>query len=388
MTELLIRLFIKDPDDIKNPSTRRRYGIMAGGVGIACNILLTVFKIAMGIITGSVSIMGDAVNNLSDAVSSIATMIGFRLSGKSADKEHPYGHGRLEYVTGFVISAAVIAVAINLFKTSVENIIHRTELDVDWLTVIILCVAILVKMWMALFYRKISVKISSTAMRATATDSMADCVTTSVALISTLVMLIGGINIDGIAGALVALLVTVSGIRAALESLTPLLGPGPNPEVTAAIKRILEGHPEILGSHDLRVHEYGPDKSIASMHVAMPAEYTLLQAHELAECIEEEIVESGVVAEITLHIDPVVKDDEELNAWTLRINETLSSMDGSITVHDIRMHGSKNGKKRLIFEVTAPYDYRKSDEDLREDIIKHLEKFGTDVEIHIIVDRG
>jgi cation diffusion facilitator family transporter len=235
MTALIIRLFVKDSDKVKNPKVRERYGVVAGMVGIVLNILLTLFKIITGLVTGTMSIVADSINNLSDATSSIVTMVGFKMSGKPADKEHPYGHGRAEYIAGFVVAAAVIAIALELFKTSIGNIIKPSEMDVSIATIIILVVAICVKMWMFLFYGKISKIISSKAMRATALDSRNDCITTGVALASVIIKIAFDINIDGYACLIVSLFVIYAGIGSAVETIEPLLGEAPSDDIVESI---------------------------------------------------------------------------------------------------------------------------------------------------------
>ena len=370
MTELLIKLFIKEDGDANN--NRHKYGLMAGIVGICCNILLAAVKVVTGILTSSVSIASDAVNNASDSISSIVTLIGFKITGKPADKEHPFGHGRAEYITGFVIAAAVIAVALNLFKESVNDIFHPKELDVSIATIVILSVSILLKLWMSLFYSKIAKKISSEAMRATANDSRADCLTTGVALISVAVMLIWNINIDGYAGAVVSLIVVYSGFKSAKETIEPLLGTAPDKGKIKQIEEICEPIDEIIGVHDIMIHEYGHDVAIASLHVEMPYTLSLVKAHELVDHIERKIVSEGIVSEVTIHIDPVMIDDEEMLALREEITEHFAGINGDIEVHDFRLIRSGD-HDRLVFEMIVPYDLELPDEDIRKDVESRLE---------------
>ena len=383
MTELLFKLFAK----IKGREiSRHEYGLAAGVVGIICNVLLSAFKIVTGLMTGAVSIASDAVNNMSDAVSSVVTLVGFKISGKPADREHPYGHGRAEYITGFVVSAAVIAVAINLFKESVTDIFNPKDLDVSITTMIILVVSILLKLWMSFFYSKVASKISSEAMRATAVDSRADCITTAVALISVTVMLIWKVNIDGYAGAVVSLLVIVSGFKSAKETIEPLLGGPIGKERQKKIEDVALSHNEIMGVHDMRVHEYGHDVIVASMHVEMPYNITLVRAHEIVDDIERKLVEERLVSEVTIHVDPVMTDDHEMLKIKAGLTEFVQKEDSRINIYDFRMIRMKR-KIQLIFDILVPYDIDKSDEDIRKLVEEYFKDSGRNYEFIIEVDR-
>lgn len=378
MTELLIRLFIKDDGD--DNVKRHKYGLMAGIVGIICNIILAAVKVVTGILTSSVSIASDAVNNASDSLSSIVTLVGFKITGKPADREHPYGHGRAEYITGFVISAAVIAVALNLFKESVTDIFHPKELDVSIATIVILSVSILLKLWMSLFYSKVARKISSEAMRATANDSRADCLTTSVALISVAVMLIWNINIDGYAGAVVSLIVVYSGFRSAKETIEPLLGKAPDEEKIKEIEAMCDPYDEIIGVHDIMIHEYGHDVAIASLHVEMPYTVSLVKSHEIVDRVERKIVEAGIVSEVTIHVDPVMTDDEDMIKLRSELEDELAGVSGDIAIHDFHLIRAKD-HDRLVFEMIAPYELDISDDGLRRVVEDKLE--GREVPVRL-----
>ena len=387
MSELLMRLFVKDPSD---PLQRHRYGLLAGIVGICCNILLATVKVITGILTGAVSIATDAVNNLSDAVSSVVTLVGFKISGKPADREHPYGHGRVEYITGFVVAAAVIAVALDLFKESVAHIITPNELDVSIKTIVILAISILLKLWMSVFYNKIAVKISSEAMHATAADSRADCITTGVALLSVAVMLIFKKNIDGFAGAIVSVLVMISGFRSAKETIEPLLGKAPDNEKISRIAAEAMSHPEILGVHDIRIHEYGHNIMIASLHVEVPHGLSLVEAHELVGGIERDIVAKALVTEVTIHVDPVVTNDTEMMGLRKTLSEHMKKVDERISIHDFRLiRTSEKGESgsELVFEILVPYDLGLEDDEIRDILRKKIRAEGRDYEVSVTVDR-
>ncbi|MBQ1894942.1 MAG: cation transporter [Clostridiales bacterium] len=387
---LLIKLFVKDRDNVTNPEVRQRYGVLAGIVGICCNIMLSAVKLIVGLISHSVSIAGDAVNNLSDSVSSVITLVSFRLSGKRADREQPYGHGRIEYVSGFIVAAAVIAVALELLKTSVNSIIHGSSLDVSIYTIIILVCTIAVKMWMSHFYIKVSRKIDSAAMMATAKDSMADCMTTGVALISVIVKLTADINIDGYAGAAVALLVIWSGITSARETIELILGEAPSEETVGKITDMALSHPEIKKVHDLRIHDYGPGRTFASLHVEMPYEIGFIKAHEVVDLLEQEIMDAGIVGEITIHMDPIINDDDEINYLKEQTIIMASKIDPEITVHDFRLIRGQN-ENRIIFELTVPYDLPIDDSEIVDRLTTDIHSLrGKDCgdSIRIIVDRG
>ena len=381
MSELLMKLFVRDP------SQRHKYGLLAGVVGIMCNVLLATVKVITGIMTGAVSIATDAVNNLSDAVSSVVTLIGFKISGKPADREHPYGHGRVEYITGFVVSAAVIAVAIDLFKESVSNIITPKDLDVSITTIVILAASILLKFWMSSFYNKIANRISSEAMHATAADSRADCITTGVALLSVAVMLIFGKNIDGYAGAVVSVLVMISGLRSAKETIEPLLGTAPDKEKIRAIESEALSHPEIMGVHDMHVHEYGHDIEIVSLHVEVSCDLTLVTAHDVIDAIEHDIVAEGLASEVTIHVDPIAVNDPETMTLREELSSYLKTISPDISIHDFRLIRRESEHSHLIFEILVPYDLTKTDNELRALLCTRIADCGRDYEVAITVDR-
>ena len=380
---------MKRYDDPKDPETRTRYGQFAGVVGICCNMLLAGIKIIMGIVTGAISIAADALNNLSDAVSSVVTLIGFRVAARPADKKHPYGHGRAEYLSGFVVSAAVIAVAVDLFIKSVSHIIHPAELDVSITTIVLLVIAILVKCWMAIFYTKISRKIDSRSMLATAADSRNDVITTAVALISVIIMLIFRINIDGYAGAVVAIFVFMAGIDNAKDTIALLLGEAPDEEKLRLIKETALGTENVLGVHDIRVHEYGPGKVIASLHVEVPYTLSLLDAHEVADVIEHKVQSAGLVTEMTVHVDPVIIDDEVASEMEKMVKGLVRDISDEAEVHDFR-YIHLPSKQRLSFDAVFPYGFKMTDKDiaaLLEEKVK--EKSGLDtLHIEIAIDRA
>ena len=387
MLDWFLSLFIKDSEDVKNPDVRGRYGIFAGLFGILCNLILTAVKLFVGLMTHSVSVIGDAVNNLSDAAGSIVTLVGFKLASKNADREHPYGHGRYEYLSGLVVAAAVVAVAVDLLITSVRHIIHPAELDVSPVTSVVIICTILVKVLMSVVYFHISKKISSRAMKATAMDSLQDCVTTSVAFVSILVFLLFGVNIDGYTGVVVAVLVIFSGLGSLKDTVQLLLGEGPGEDVVSEIEEISKKYPEILGIHDLRIHDYGPGRSLASLHVELPDHLSLTEAHEIIDSLECEITTKKLVGEMTIHVDPVAVDDEEMLQWKTKTLEVVKEICKQGDLHDFRLIRGRNHSK-VIFDVVVPYDFKMSDSELEEKLREALKELSSSLEMTITIDRA
>lgn len=289
MTGLLIKLFVKNNEDIMNPHIRKKYGALSGGVGIVCNIILFLIKLMTGIISASISVVADAFNNLSDAASSIITIIGFKLADKPADNDHPYGHGRYEYLSGLLIAFLIIMTAIELLKSSVDKIINPEAVEFSYFSVIVLVFSICLKMWMALFNKKIGKKLNASAMLATATDSLSDCIATGAVLLSLIIGYIFNINIDGYAGALVALFVFKAGIDAANDTLQPLLGQAPDPEFVKSLEEDILKEEKIEGIHDLHIHDYGPGRVVVSLHAEIPAEMNVMEAHDVIDNTEDRI---------------------------------------------------------------------------------------------------
>ena len=354
MIDLLLKRFIKDYDKTKNPEVRTRYGVFAGIVGIICNLILFLAKIIAGVLTASVSIMADAVNNLSDAGSSIVTLIGFKLAGKPADYEHPYGHGRIEYISGFIVSGAIIIMGFELLTTSFRKILHPTPLEVSVSSLIILVLSILMKMWMAKFNKYLGNKVDSAAMKATATDSLSDCVATSVVLIGVLLTLFSDINIDGIAGVVVAVFVILAGFGAAKDTLQPLLGQPPTKEFVQELENIVLQDKHIIGVHDLIVHNYGPGRVYASLHAEVPAHGDLLIIHDEIDNIEHEL-QKKLNCSATIHIDPIVTDNKEVNEMRSQIEEITRNLDRRLSIHDFRIVEGPT-HTNLIFDVAVPFE--------------------------------
>lgn len=366
MTGLLLRIFIKNSEDTDNPKVRQKYGMLSGIVGIVCNVILFVTKFFAGIITGAVSISADAFNNLSDAGSSIITFIGFKMAGKPADTEHPFGHGRIEYVAGLAVAVAIIVMGVELFQQSAERILHPEETVFSIVSVLILAGSILMKLWMCLFNRKLGKKLDSAAMLATSTDSLSDCVSTTVVLLSLLLFRFTGINVDGLAGAVVAVFVFLAGIDAAKDTLQPLLGQPADESFVNRLEQLVTEDKHILGVHDLIVHDYGPGRRFASLHAEIPYNMDMLEAHDVID-IAEKRVKSVLGCDISIHMDPVVTDDEQINELRKLTERVIKEIDPSLNMHDFRVVKGPM-LTNLIFDVLVPYNFCMSDEQLKKKI--------------------
>jgi len=375
MTEFLVGKFVKNNEDITNPKIRQSYGIFSGIVGIICNLILFSTKFFAGIITASISISADAFNNLSDAGSSIVTLIGFKMAGKPADSGHPFGHGRIEYLSGVIVSFAIIIMGYELFRSSITKILNPQEMQFSKVSVVILVSSILLKLWMASFNKKIGKKINSSSMAATAIDSLSDCVATTAVLIALIVSTTTGFNIDGYAGVLVACFVFMAGISTAKDTLQPLLGKPADKEFVEALEEKVISHPEIIGVHDLIVHDYGPGRIFVTLHAEIPYEMNVLQAHDIIDITEKEVAQE-FNCEISIHMDPIVTDDLTVSNLRKMTESILLEIDPIIKMHDFRITDGPY-IKNLIFDIEVPYDYKQADDDLvkiiKDEIYRHNE---------------
>lgn len=366
MINMLIKKFVKNSEDITDPKVRQNYGMFSGIVGIICNLILFCTKFFAGIITASISISADAFNNLSDAGSSIVTLIGFKMAGKPADSDHPFGHGRMEYLSGAIVSFAIIIMGYELFKSSISKIIHPEEMYFSIISVTILVGSILLKLWMAAFNTKVSKKINSTSMGATAADSLSDCIATTAVLIALIVSTTTGCNIDGYAGIVVACFVFMTGVGTAKDTLQPLLGKPADKEFVKAIEDTITSHKEIIGVHDLIVHDYGPGRVFVTLHAEIPYEMNVLEAHDIIDLTEKEI-SLQYNCEISIHMDPIVTDDETVTTLKKMTESILNKIDPIITMHDFRITEGPY-IKNLIFDIQVPYGYKKQDEEIVKEI--------------------
>lgn len=360
MTNFLIKTFIKDNQNVSDPTVRGRYATLSGITGIIVNFLLFLVKLIVGILSSSVAIIADAFNNVSDAGSSLITMLGFRLSSKHVDKEHPLGHGRMEYVTGFIVDVLIILVGFELLTDSIGKIIAPVIPNVSFLSYLLLGGAILVKLWLFFFYRKIGKTINSSAIKAAATDSISDCGATSLVLVSAFLSKTFGVSVDGVAGLVVAGLILYAGIKAAKETIDLLLGTPPTPEFIESIYAFVKNYPEIVGIHDVMVHDYGPGRQIMSFHAEIPSDYNVNLAHEIIDKLERDMHEE-FNAIVTVHLDPIEVNDEEVNAMRAFAIDCIKEIDESFTLHDFRM--TKGDKYvNVIFDLVIPVDCKMDDE--------------------------
>ncbi|MBE5785604.1 MAG: cation transporter [Clostridiales bacterium] len=351
MTKLLIRFFIKNPDNTGDASVREAYGILAGAVGIACNILLGAVKFLIGIMSGSVAIQADAVNNLADVGSSAVMLIGAKLAGRPADKEHPYGHARMEYIAALVIAFLIFLVGFELGKESILKIISPMPVDFSFAMIAVLVCSIFIKLWMSRFTANIGRRIDSAAMSAATSDSIADVVSTGAILVSSLIGYFGGINLDGYIGVLVAGFVFYAGIGILRNTISPLMGEAPDDRTVSELYRRILSYEGIIGIHDLMVHSYGPGKRIASAHAEVRADSDIMTIHEVIDTAEREIgAEMGIL--LTLHLDPVEVDNELLNETKAKIALLLREIDPAIGFHDFRMVSGEN-RTNLIFDIVV-----------------------------------
>lgn len=363
MIDWLVRRFVKDADNTSDAAVRTRYGQFAGIVGIVCNVALCVAKGAIGVLAGSVSIVADAVNNLSDAASNIVSLLGFKLASRPADPEHPYGHGRYEYLAGLVVAALVLAIGINLVASSVEKIVHPTPVEFNGTLVLILVLSIVVKLWMAAFNRTIGRRIDSETLQATAIDSRNDVISTAAVLASAAISHAFGIQLDGIAGTAVGLFIVWSGIGLVRDTVNPLLGQAPSPELVEHIRTKIMSYPGVLGTHDLMVHDYGPGRQFASAHVEMAAEADPMESHDLIDNIEQDFKnDDGLI--VTLHYDPIVTDDPAVTDMRNWIDQAVKIIDPRITVHDLRCVPGPT-HTNVIFDCVRPADLSISEDQLR-----------------------
>lgn len=361
MTNFLIKLFIKNKNNTTDPNVRTAYANLSGFTGIVVNLILFIMKLIVGLLSASVAIIADAFNNISDAGSSVVAMIGFRLSSKHVDKEHPLGHGRMEYVTGFIVDMLIILVGFELLTGSIEKIFNPTMPHANTVTYVLLGVAILVKLWLYFFYKKIGKIISSSSIRAAATDSLSDCAATTLVLLSAIVANVFDVAIDGWAGLIVAGLILYAGARAAKETIDLLLGTPPTAEFIQRIYDFVKNYPEIVGIHDVMVHDYGPARQIMSFHAEIPSDYDVNLAHEIIDKVERDMREEfGAI--VTIHLDPIAVNDEEVNAMRKFAIECMNEVDETFTLHDFRM---TQGEKytNLIFDLVIPVDCKLDDEE-------------------------
>ena len=370
MTNFLLRLFVRDHQNTKDPTVRAKIGSLSGFVGIACNLLLFAGKIIVGTLTGSMSITADAMNNLTDASSSIVTLIGFRLAQKPADEDHPYGHARFEYLSGLAVAAMIIVIGFELAKGSVEKIIHPTPVEYSVVAMVVLAASIAVKLWLSLFNSTLGKRISSTALLATAADSRNDVLATGVVLLAALVQYFTRWQIDAVLGLGVALFILWSGWNLIRETISPLLGEAASPELRELIVDYISEQPHVLGFHDLMVHDYGPGQRFATLHVEMSTEDSPLACHELIDDMERECYQNHGI-HLVIHYDPVVTDDPDVNRLRSAVQNHLANVDKRLLTHDFRMVRGE-GHTNLIFDVSLPVDLKGREKTIKTELESYL----------------
>ena len=388
MTSFLSRIFIKNYRSVKDPVVRRAYGTMTSIVGILLNLLLFAGKFTVGFLFSAVSIMADAFNNLSDAGAQLVSLVCFRIAAKPADREHPFGHARIEYLASVIVSLLVLLISYELLSESVTKFFaFEAGQTFSFLTVAVLAVSVGVKLWLSVFNRKIGKTIDSSVMRATAVDSLSDAAATGAVLIAVIVEAFVDLpfSLDAVMGVIVSVLVAVAGIRILLEAKNAILGEGPTEEILRLIDETVKGHGEALGIHDMLIHNYGPGKVFASFHIEVDGSADIFHTHDVIDNIERELRNSGI--EATIHMDPVVTDDERVNALRSRVDAIVRSIDPTLRIHDFRFVAGTS-HTNLIFDVLAPFEVRRSDEELRQMIADAVRLEWPDHYAVIEVDRG
>jgi len=387
MTEFLVNKFIKDSANIESTEVRTRYGMLASVVGIFCNILLFSVKLAIGLILSSLAVTADAFNNLSDAASSIISFVGVKMAGKPADAEHPFGHGRIEYIAALIVSFLVIEVGFTFFKSSISKIMHPEEITFDPVPFIILILSILVKLWMAFFNNKLGKRIDSKVMLATAADSLGDVITTSATVISIVICHFTSINVDAIAGLIVSGIVIWSGVSIAKDTLEPLIGQRVPSELYQKITDMVESYEGIVGAHDLIVHNYGPNRSMATIHAEVPNDVSIEASHEIIDRIERDAKKELNIL-LVIHMDPVEMRDEEVLELRDKTSHIVHALDPELHFHDFRVL-KENEQKNLIFDLVVPDSYTEKDANrVMHQLIALLHEMEKNVDCIITLDRS
>lgn len=389
MTDLLVKLFIKNPTNIKDVAVRKNYGTLGSLVGIICNLFLCAVKITAGLISGSISIAADGLNNLSDMGSSVITMIGFKLAGKPADSDHPFGHGRMEYLSAFIVSTLILLVGFELFKTSVTTLVNGDVAPkYTVISIIILAVSALVKLWMSAFNKKIGKKINSEALLATAQDSLNDMIATAVILVSVGVSMLVSLpfNLDAVMGILVSLFILYSGICSAKDTINQILGAPPEKELVEEIENTILSFEDFVGIHDLIVHNYGPGRQFASVHVEVPQNIDIVACHEQVDLCEKLLFEKLDIA-VVIHMDPIDTDNEHIFETRNALSDAIKTIQPDLTIHDFRMTPVRDNRTNLIFDTVIPSGYKVSEKELYEKISELAKQINPSFVCVITFDR-
>ncbi len=387
MTNFLIRHFIKNYEMTDNQQVRSAYGILAGVVGIICNLLLFAVKIGMGLLVHSMAVVADAFNNLSDAMSSIISIAAVRLAEKPSDEDHPFGHGRMEYVAALIVSVIVIYVGAEFFRSSLSKIRNPEPLQMSTLALVLLILSVAVKLWLAFFNRVLGRRINSKVLKATSADALFDAVTTSVTVLALLAYAVWNVNIDGVAGLIVSIVVIYAGIGIARDTLNPLIGEPMDPELSKKIEQVVSKYPNVVGVHDLVIHNYGPNRYMASVHIEVPRTMGLEDAHEIANRSEQEVLlELGV--NLVVHVDPVETEDPKVLKIRSRVERTMQILDPELSMHDFHV-AFKENVTLIIFDMAVPYSYTDEQESrMVQQITALMKEWDKTYDCKITVDRG
>jgi cation diffusion facilitator family transporter len=360
MTQLLVKLFVKDYDKVEQSRVRTAYGVLSSVVGIICNVTLFAVKLIIGLLINSISVMADAFNNLSDAASSIIGFIGVKLAERPADKEHPFGHGRFEYISAFVVSFLILQVGFSCFKSSFTKIMNPEPIEFNWILVVILGISVLLKLWMSIFNKTLGKRINSNVMKATSADSLGDVLITTVTILSIIIGKASGLTIDGWMGVIVSIFVLIAGFNIAKDTLEPLLGEAVDHEIYQSITEMVESYDGIIGSHDLIVHNYGPSHIMATIHAEVPNDVNLEEIHEIIDSIERDILrEKGIF--IVIHMDPIEINDSKVLEKKNMVISIVKELEPKATIHDFRVVNGEN-QVNLIFDLVVPYSYNELQE--------------------------
>lgn len=384
MTGFLVRLFVKNYEDVTSTQVRESYGKFAGVVGIASNLLLFLLKIILGTFSHSIAITADAVNNLADSASSIITLLGFKISGKPADAQHPYGHARMEYVAGLIVSFLILFIGFQLIQGSIGKILRPQAIRFNTVIILALVGSILIKSWQCLFYRKIAQLITSTTLLTTSVDSRNDLLATTAVLVSMVISQVSSFNLDGYMGVAVALFILVSGVKLVNETISPLLGTAPTKELVDRIYQKILSYENILGLHDLAVHSYGPGRYFASVHCEVSADQDVMVSHDLIDDIERDFLENDQI-HLVIHLDPIVTDDERTNDLRATVGELVREISPDLSIHDFRVVWGVS-HANLIFDITAPYGLKYGDAELVELVTKKIQRINPAYYPVIMVD--
>lgn len=385
MTKFIINKFIKDTDNPRSPRVREKIGVLSGTVGTICNTILFAAKLFVGITTSSIAVSADAFNNLSDVGSSIITLACFKIAGSPADREHPFGHGRIEYISALIVSVAIILAGLGFIKSSVEKILAPEIVTFDLISFVILIASLALKLWMGMFNAKLGEMTGSHAMKATSVDSFVDVAATATAISGMAITHFTGLYVDSYAGIVVALFIIFTGINMIRETLGPLVGQAPDPKLVSDINKFVLSYPNIVGIHDLMIHNYGPLKSVISLHAEMPANIGILDLHETIDKIEKDL-KTNFNCQAVIHLDPIVTDDEMVNNIRTKISELVKLIDSSAKVYDLRVVPG-NKTKTVIFDVFVPYNVAKKDIEIVESLKSGVKVLDESYECIINVNR-